>query len=524
MDYGKRTTRTLMCVIAVFLVLAMVLSAGVWVVAFSLFVNNTLLRYGFIAVGLLLVVGLLSFSLTRIVYAPLKKLFEVIVYAGHSSRGGIAPDTETLRIGRELITSLALQIYDLASTSEQGADVVAKSNNVGSTVVIQSEKRASETALSLLDHVGTPVIGIDAHQNITVINIAACEYFLKKRDDVIGKPLYDAVSLLFHGEETLELWLEGAQANTAIGNNSWERVRVDDAEGNAIRQFDLVASFKKKDDASTETMITIYDRTEQYSRDYVEVRFVSLAVHELRTPLTVMHGYIEVFEDELGPTLDAEMASFMHKMKASAQQLTAFIGNILNVARVEENQLVLKLQQYRWPDIVNYAVSDLQLRAKVKGKFIEVRTEDELPPVAADRISIHEVLNNLVENAIKYSGDTEKIIITSTLNSEGLVEVSVQDFGIGIPADVMPGLFQKFYRSHKSNAQISGTGLGLYLSKAMVNAHGGNIWVRSKEGEGSTFTFTLQPYDQVKHQKEGDQDGIMRGAHGWIKNHSLNRQ
>jgi len=184
----------------------------------------------------------------------------------------------------------------------------------------------------------------------------------------------------------------------------------------------------------------------------------------------------------------------------------------------------LKLQQYKWPDIINYAVADLNLRAKVNDKYIEVHTADDLPTVAVDRISIHEVLNNLVDNAIKYSGDSEKIVISSTLNADGMVEVSIQDFGIGIPKSVMPDLFQKFYRSHKSRIQVGGTGLGLYLSKALVKAHGGNIWVRSVEGEGSTFTFTLEPFDQVKHQQNKDQDGIMRGAHGWIKNHTLNRQ
>ena len=100
----------------------------------------------------------------------------------------------------------------------------------------------------------------------------------------------------------------------------------------------------------------------------------------------------------------------------------------------------------------------------------------------------------------------------------------MQDFGIGIPATAMPDLFQKFYRSHKSSVQVSGTGLGLYLCKSVISAHDGNIWVRSKEGEGSVFTFTIQAFDQLKHEQTNGQDGIMRGAHGWIKNHSLNRQ
>ena len=89
----------------------------------------------------------------------------------------------------------------------------------------------------------------------------------------------------------------------------------------------------------------------------------------------------------------------------------------------------------------------------------------------------------------------------------------------------MPNLFTKFYRDHRNRAQIGGTGLGLYLSKAIVTAHGGTMWVRSKEGEGSTFGFTLMPYDKLAAEhKEGPDQGITRSAHGWIKNHSLYRR
>ncbi len=145
--------------------------------------------------------------------------------------------------------------------------------------------------------------------------------------------------------------------------------------------------------------------------------------------------------------------------------------------------------------------------------------------MAVDKVSIYEVLNNLLDNAIKYSGAGQRIVVSSKLTQDGMVETTIQDFGMGIPESVMPNLFDKFYRSHRSRAQIGGTGLGLYLSKAIVAAHGGQIWVRSKEGEGSTFGFTLQPYSQLADaQKNSDNKEIVRGAHGWIKNHSLYRR
>lgn len=131
---------------------------------------------------------------------------------------------------------------------------------------------------------------------------------------------------------------------------------------------------------------------------------------------------------------------------------------------------------------------------------------------------------NLIDNAIKYTppNSRKKIAIRSYMNAEGLVETVVQDDGAGIPAGILPNLFEKFYRSHRSRNQVGGTGLGLYLSKAIVDAHGGHIWVKSREGQGSVFGFSVLPYGKLADkQKNGDNNDISRGAHGWIKNHSL---
>ncbi len=516
MEYGKKYTQRLSIVVTVYIVLVVLISLGMWLGLATVFPDDKLLHVSIWTIGTGIAISFCSYWVVKTSFKPLKTLSDAIVFAGHSSRGGVAPDTESLRIGKEMITALAMQVYDLASMSSQSHGLAASGESATSTL--------QSTAPNILDHVGLPIFGIDPKQTITAINKAACEYLAIKPEDALHKPFYDVVKLSFDSDETFEKWLKDRQNNTINDVRLWERVRITDPKGNAIKQFDLIANFSKENNSGTETMLAIYDRTDQYRRDDQEISFVALAVHELRTPLTIMKGYIEVFEDEVGPTLTPELSGFMQKMQASAQQLTAFVGNILNVARVEENQLILKLQENSWSDIVKSAVEDLSLRAGVHDKHIELHIADNLPTVAVDRISIHEVINNLVDNAIKYSGDSDKIVISSELNSEGLLETSVTDYGIGIPAAVMPDLFQKFYRSHKSRIQVGGTGLGLYLCKAIVLAHEGNIWVRSKEGEGSVFTFTLQPYDKVKHEQADGQDGIMRGAHGWIKNHTLNRQ
>jgi signal transduction histidine kinase len=196
----------------------------------------------------------------------------------------------------------------------------------------------------------------------------------------------------------------------------------------------------------------------------------------------------------------------------------------LNVAKIEDNQLTLQLHEENWQSIIDNVVRDLGLRAGVRGITIKTDIAPNLPTVGVDRYSIYEVLANLLDNAIKYSKGTNEIYLTAGLNQNGQVETSVKDFGLGIDSSILPHIFDKFYRNHRNRAQIGGTGLGLYLSHAIVEAHGGQISVASKVDEGSTFSFTVLPFAQLQEAtKAGATPNITRNAHGWIKNHALYR-
>jgi two-component system phosphate regulon sensor histidine kinase PhoR/two-component system sensor histidine kinase VicK len=146
--------------------------------------------------------------------------------------------------------------------------------------------------------------------------------------------------------------------------------------------------------------------------------------------------------------------------------------------------------------------------------------------VAADANSISEVLGNLIDNAIKYSNDGGTIEVTAAVAGE-FVEVSVTDHGIGMPSNVVGNLFHKFYRSHRSRETVAGTGIGLYISKAVVESHGGKINVRSVEGHGSTFTFSLPIFatvaDKLAKKGANNQDFIEHSSSGWIRNHGAIR-
>jgi signal transduction histidine kinase len=442
---------------------------------------------------------------------PLQAVWQVVLHLSPGDEPVASPDVKKLHVGQELVTNLSGQIYQFASASD----------------VQISTKQAASADLHrnfIATNLPLPLLVLDNQENIVFANEAAATYIGSPTEDLIGKNVYMVMDMMFPSEDTFDKWLKNVKQHSATATTSWERVRLNVRDNHPTRLFDLAAYYNRDNPQKQETMLVLFDHTKQYSQDEQAVSFIALSVHELRTPLTLLRGYIEVFEEELTGKIDPTLADFMNKMNATAQQLTAFVNNILNVARVDDDQLELKLQEGDWPKILTAAVDSITLRAAVRGIKIETIIAPGLPTVAVDRISIHEVVNNLIDNAIKYSAGSTNIKVDAHLTKEGMVETTVQDFGMGISTSIMPNLFTKFYRDHRNRAQIGGTGLGLYLSKAIVTAHGGNVWVRSTEKQGSTFGFTLQPYSQVAKDIENGGDGITRGAHGWIKNHSMYRK
>jgi signal transduction histidine kinase len=471
---------------------------GVWLL--SLLVSLAILTT-------LLFVMISTTYLTR----PMRFISQAILHVAPDSANVPAPDLKQNTLGAELVTNLVTHVYQLASVVEDVETLAGKQKH---------DLKADFVANSL----PLPLLVLDKDQTVLFANQAASDYLKRASTDIIGQNVYSAIDMSFSNSSTFDQWLASVKGTKAVATTSWERVKLTIPGENITRQFDLAAYYNQNNPEDFETLLVMFDHTAQYEQDDQALGFVALAVHELRTPVTLLRGYIEAFEEELSDKLDPELTDFMHKMKASAQKLSTFVNNILNVARIESDQLTLKLHEETWADIVQAAVGDMTLRARVQGIEITTDIPNNLPTVGVDRVSIYEVINNLLDNAIKYSGQSKKIIIKSYLGKDGNIETIVQDFGVGIPAAVIPSLFEKFYRSHRSKTQIGGTGLGLYLSKSIVEAHGGHVWVQSKEGQGTIFGFSVIPYAKLaEEQKTGDNKDIVRGAHGWIKNHSLYR-
>jgi signal transduction histidine kinase len=512
MDYLQKFTRQFRSRLLMLLLLNNCLMVAGWlIISNSLGANSWWLAASLllIPVATLLVVPWLGSSL---LVAPVRAIWQAILHIAPSTAENIpAPDPAKLQFGRELVTNLTNQIYQMASVVD----------NLNKTSAQSSQDMQTNFVANSLP---LPFLVLDKDQNIVFINDLGARYIRREAAEVIGQNVYTIMDMSFSTTNTFDKWLNEAKQKYVTAIRTWERVRIGLPDEDSSIQFDLAAHYNKGNSLGYETLLVLFDHTHTYSQDDQAVGFVALAVHELRTPLTLLRGYIEVFDEELGTQLTPELKGFMGKMNAAAESLAGFVDNILNVARIEDNQLTLQLHEEQWQGVIESVVSDMSLRAGVRGITLKTDIAPNLPTVGVDRYSIYEVMANLIDNAIKYSKTGKEIFISSKLNSNGLVETSVKDFGLGIDTTVLPHIFDKFYRSHRNRAQIGGTGLGLYLSKAIVDAHGGQIWVSSKVDEGSTFSFTVQPFATLAaERKNSDGSDISRGAHGWIKNHSLYR-
>ena len=226
--------------------------------------------------------------------------------------------------------------------------------------------------------------------------------------------------------------------------------------------------------------------------DLAKSEFLSIAAHQLRTPLTAIKGYISMFlEGDYGKFTD-EQTKELESIFRSADRLTRLIDVFLNVSRIETGRLDLKKEPVQYMEIVEAVHRDLAQQAAKKGLQLTIQPPSEpLPLMMLDRDKIHDVTMNLVDNAIKYTPSGWVNIRISRTPS--LLTFQVQDSGMGISAEDIDKLFQKFTRAEAvTRIHTGGSGLGLFIAKKIVEAHGGRIWIESEgPGKGSLFNYTL---------------------------------
>jgi signal transduction histidine kinase len=222
--------------------------------------------------------------------------------------------------------------------------------------------------------------------------------------------------------------------------------------------------------------------------DRLKDEFVALVSHELRTPLTSIRGYLELMAEDTN--LTEEQTHFMDTIDRNAVRLQRVVGDLLFLAQVEAGKLTLEHEDVDLNAIVADAL--VAARPAAQAKSIELETEAAaLPRITGDRARLSQVLDNFISNAIKFTPSGGRVTVETSVEN-GEVVVRIRDTGVGIPADELPRLFERFFRTSSATTQaVQGTGLGLAIAKAIVEGHGGQVTVTSEEGAGTTFQFAM---------------------------------
>lgn len=225
--------------------------------------------------------------------------------------------------------------------------------------------------------------------------------------------------------------------------------------------------------------------------DYKFTGVVSIVSHQLKTPLSVIKGYFEVLASgDLGK-LNKEQEEYIEDALENTKRMNSLVKDLLDVSRIEEGRLEFKPKSTNLEEIIKKSIKSFFSLAKAKNCTIYFKASEKIPPIILDSLKIEQVINNLIANAITYNTKEGKIEIFLKKEKNNII-FYCKDTGTGIPDDEKSKIFKKFYRSEKTfSANTAGSGLGLFISKAIIEESGGKIWFESKEGKGTTFYFSL---------------------------------
>jgi signal transduction histidine kinase len=218
-------------------------------------------------------------------------------------------------------------------------------------------------------------------------------------------------------------------------------------------------------------------------------QFLAIAAHELRTPLTSMKGYTEVLERRLKRSSQADLLRYASKLDDQLSRMTNLIRDLLDISKIQAGQVSLRRERLSINSVVAQSVEEMQA---VAHHHQIVASGWSNMPVMGDPVRLSQVMVNLLSNAVKYSPDSDRVVVR-VAEARDKVIVSVQDFGIGIPAKEHDRIFEPYFRSQNALREDvpGGLGMGLYIAAEIIQRHGGRIWLDSREGEGSTFSFLL---------------------------------
>ena len=390
-----------------------------------------------------------TYLVKSLVYVPLQARGHVFGVLGVDNRLGEEPIKES-------------DIKMLEAMAEYAVIAIENANLYSN---ISQEHKKLE---SILAQIEDGVIVIDYDYRIVMVNQIAQSIF-----NLVGKATAGmAFNDVFSHAELVELVSSGAK-------NGFSRGEINSPDGRVFSAY-------MTDIPSLGLAVTMHDITHLKKLDRIKSDFVNTVSHDLRSPLTAILGFSELIER--AGEINTTQKDYVRRIQGSVQNITVLVDDLLNLGRIEAG-FDSRKENVAVDQVIRYAVENFRKRITDKSLNLVLDIPAGIPLVFANPVQVRQMVENMLDNATKYTPNGGLITIRAGVTQSQIV-IQFMDTGMGIPALDLPYIFDKFYRS-SSSADIPGTGLGLAIVRSIVENHNGRIWVDSTVGVGSTFTIVL---------------------------------
>lgn len=343
----------------------------------------------------------------------------------------------------------------------------------------RTEEEKNKT-LAVITNFADGLFIFDERKTLSLVNPQAETFFRIKSEEVIGK----AISEL-GGFPSLKSLVE------LIGLEIKEVFRREiQIKENLVLEVTTTPIVREKEEIGT--IVIVHDISREKMSERMKTEFVSLAAHQLRTPLSAIKWTLRMLLDgDLGEITE-EQKNFIEKTYSSNERMISLINDLLNVTRIEEGRYLYKTALTDIESVIESVINYYKEEAENKKLKVELKKpKEKLPPVTVDVEKIKLAFQNIFDNAVRYNRIGGRVTVSLNCDKKE-IEVIVKDTGLGIPNDQKERVFGRFFRAaNVMRMETEGTGLGLFIAKNIVEAHGGKIWFESEENKGSAFHFTL---------------------------------
>ena len=386
---------------------------------------------------------------------------------------GVAQEIALGNFARRIPEGNSLGLKKLAETINQ----MARSSARRVSDVTADRNRLSTVFTCMVEG----VIDVDMDQKILHINEAAARLLLVNENSCIGKPIWQEI----RNQEITEALDQAITTQSVIKT----QMRLNRESDQLVVDI-YAASLSNDEGEPIGAVLVLNDITELENLERVRTDFVANASHELKTPITAIRGLTETLlgDDEIEKET---VTSFIERVHAQSLRLSQLVGDLMTISRLESSQAGEEFTRINFADLARQAARAGQVTAEEKGQDLDVELPDTEVMVWGDRQNLSQLLDNLIDNAIKYTPNDGSITVKVSKDDENAI-LQVTDTGIGISPQFQQRVFERFYRVDKARSQsLGGTGLGLSIVKNIAEKHGGSIDVKSQLGSGSSFTIKL---------------------------------